>query len=72
MALSDGNELGYVLEGMVVLEAEVKPSITLKAGDTYHAEAERAHDAKNTGTRAAKVLGIYNVEKDLPFATSVK
>jgi quercetin dioxygenase-like cupin family protein len=57
----DGDALGYVLEGMVALEVEGMPPTTLKAGDTYHVEAKRAHDAMNTGTSPAKVLAIYSV-----------
>lgn len=67
-----GDELGFVLEGIAILEMEGKPPITLKAGDTYHIGAKHVHDAKNIGTSSAKVLAIYIVEKGQPFATPIK
>jgi len=67
-----GHELGYVLEGSGILEVEGKPPIHFKAGDTYHIEASKAHDARNTGTTPAKVLAIWIVEKGKPLAVPVQ
>lgn len=67
-----GEEMGYVQEGEMVLEIDGKPVRTLKAGDTYFIEAGQAHNAKATGTAPAKVLAVYVVEKDKPFASPVK
>jgi quercetin dioxygenase-like cupin family protein len=67
-----GEEMGYVLEGEMVLEAEGKPARTLKPGDTYFIEAGQAHNAKTSGNSPAKVLAVYVVEKDKPFASPVK
>jgi quercetin dioxygenase-like cupin family protein len=64
-----GDELGYLLEGTAVLAVEGQTPVTLKAGDTYHTEAKRIHDAKATGTTPAKVLAIWIVEKGQPLAT---
>lgn len=68
----DGEELGYVQEGELVLEVEGKPAQTLKAGDSYFIEAGRAHNAKAVGSTPAKVLAIYIVEKGKPLATPVQ
>lgn len=67
-----GEEMGYVLEGELVLEADGKPARTLKPGDTYFIEAGQTHNAKASGTSPAKVLAVYIVEKDKPFAAPVK
>jgi quercetin dioxygenase-like cupin family protein len=67
-----GDELGYVLEGTAVLEVEGQAPLILKGGDIYHIEANRVHDAKNTGTTPVKVLAIYIVEKGQPLATPVQ
>ena len=64
-----GDELGYVLEGTAVLEVEGQEPIALKAGDTYHVEAMRLHNAKAHGTIPAKVLAIWIVEKGPLLAT---
>ncbi len=63
-----GHELGYVLEGSGILEVEGHPPITVKAGDTYHIEANRPHDAKNTRPTPLKVLAVWIVEKGKPLA----
>jgi len=67
-----GEELGYVLDGTLVLEVDGRPPMTLKAGDVYFIDAGRVHDGKNLGSTPAKVLVTYVVEKGKPVATSVK
>ncbi|MBI1894224.1 MAG: cupin domain-containing protein [Candidatus Rokubacteria bacterium] len=67
-----GEEIGYVLEGSLVLEVEGKPAVTLKAGDVFFVEAGRVHDGKNPGNKAAKVVSTLVVEKGKPLATPVK
>jgi quercetin dioxygenase-like cupin family protein len=63
----DGHEVGYVLEGAGVLEVDGEPPLPYKAGDSYHIEATRKHDAKNTGTAPLKVLAVYLIEKGKPL-----
>ena len=67
-----GEELGYVLEGTLLLEIQGKPPVTLKAGDSFFVPAGVVHDGKNTGKGPAKVLATYGVEKGKPIATPVK
>ena len=67
-----GEELGYVLEGTLLLEVTGKPPVTLKAGDVFFVPAGVVHDSKNVGTGPAKVLATYVVEKGKPVATPVK
>ena len=67
-----GEELGYVLEGQVVVEVEGKPAATLKAGDVFFIPAGTVHAAKNTGQAPAKLLATYVVQKGKPLATPVK
>lgn len=61
-----------MLEGSAVLEVEGQPRIALKVGDTYHIEANKPHDALNTGKIPAKVLAIWIVEKGKPLAVPVR
>ena len=67
-----GEELGYVLEGTLLLEVAGQPPRTLKAGDVFFVAAGIVHDGKNIGTGPAKVLATYVVEKGKPVATPVK
>ena len=67
-----GEELGYILEGTLVLEVEGKAPVTLNAGDYFFVPAGIVHDGRNAGSGKAKVLATYIVEKGKPIATPVK
>jgi quercetin dioxygenase-like cupin family protein len=67
-----GEEVGYVLEGTILLEQQGKPAVTLKAGETFLIPSGTAHNATNKGAARAKVLANYIVEKGKPLATQVK
>jgi quercetin dioxygenase-like cupin family protein len=64
-----GEEIGYVLEGELLVEIDGQPAQKLKAGDTFFIPAGKVHTAKNTGKAAAAVLSTYIVEKGKPLAT---
>jgi len=63
-----GEEVGYVLEGTIVLEQAGKAAVTLKAGQTFLIPAGTIHNA-TAGTGQARVLATYIVEKGKPLAT---
>ena len=67
-----GEELGYVLEGSILLEVAGQPPRTVKAGEAFFVPAGVVHDGKNVGSGVAKVLATYIVEKGKPVATPVK
>jgi quercetin dioxygenase-like cupin family protein len=67
-----GEELGYILEGTLVIEMEGKAPVTLNAGDFFFVPAGVVHDGKNVGSGKAKVLATYVVEKGKPIATPAK
>jgi quercetin dioxygenase-like cupin family protein len=64
-----GEEVGYVLEGAIVLEQEGKPTVTLGAGKTFLIPSGTVHNATNSGSSQARVLATYIVEKGKPLAT---
>ncbi len=66
-----GEEIGYVLEGSIVLEQEGKPPVTLTAGQTFFIPNGQVHNATNKGTSTARVLANYVVESGKPVATPV-
>jgi quercetin dioxygenase-like cupin family protein len=66
-----GEEIGYILEGTVVVDIEGQPSKTLSAGGVFLIPNGQTHNARNTGTATAKVLATYIVEKGKPLATPV-
>jgi quercetin dioxygenase-like cupin family protein len=64
-----GEEVGYVLEGTVMLEQDGKPSVMLGAGKTFLIPAGTIHNAMNHGSGTARILATYIVEKGKPLAT---
>jgi len=64
-----GAETGYVLDGELELVIDGQPPLKLKAGESYQIPAGAVHDAKASGEKPLKVLGIYIVTKDKPLAT---
>lgn len=59
-----GNEIAYILEGSVAFEMQGKPSVTLKAGDSFQTGPRQVHNVKNASTTApGKSLVFYVVEK---------
>ena len=66
-----GEEVGYVLEGSILLEQDGKPAVTLGPGKTFFIPPGTIHNATNKGTSVARVLATYIVEKGKPLATPV-
>ncbi len=64
-----GEEVGYVLEGTLVLWVQGRPTVTIKAGDSFFIEAGQPHETANEGPTMAKILATYTVEKGKPLAT---
>ena len=48
-----GEEVGYILEGTIVLEQDGKPPVTLGPGRTFFIPAGTIHNATNRGKRFA-------------------
>jgi quercetin dioxygenase-like cupin family protein len=62
-----GEEIAYVIEGLLEYRLEGKPPVTLKAGETLFIPAGTIHSAKNVGTDNAAELATYLVEKGKPL-----
>ena len=62
-----GEEIIYVLEGLLEYKVEGKPAVTLKAGDVLFVPAGILHAAKNVGIGNAAELATYIVEKGKPL-----
>ena len=56
-----GEEVGYVLDGTVVVEQDGKPPVTLNAGQTFLIPAGTVHNATNPGSTPARILATYIV-----------
>ena len=62
-----GEEIAFVLEGLLEYRLEGKPPVTLKAGEALFIPAGTIHSAKNVGTGNAAELATYLVEKGKPL-----
>jgi quercetin dioxygenase-like cupin family protein len=67
-----GEEIIYVLEGLLEYQVEGKPPVTLKAGDVFFIPAGTIHAARNLGTGRGAELATYIVEKGKPLLTVVE
>jgi quercetin dioxygenase-like cupin family protein len=66
-----GEEIIYVLEGLLEYQVEGKPPVTLKAGDVLFIPAGTIHAAKNVGSGNGAELATYVVEKGKPLVVVV-
>ena len=62
-----GEEIAYVIEGVLEYEIDGKPPITLGPGEVLFIPAGTIHAAKNTGTVPGAELATYIVEKGKPL-----
>jgi quercetin dioxygenase-like cupin family protein len=62
-----GEELVYVLEGLLEYALEGKAPVTLKAGDVLFIPHGTFHTVKNVGGGNARELATYIVEKGKPL-----
>lgn len=68
-----GPEVGYILEGSLILEPDGQQPITFKKGQSFHNPAKGVHNAKNgSKTEPAKVLVVLIGEKGAPLSTPVR
>jgi quercetin dioxygenase-like cupin family protein len=67
-----GEEIVYVIEGLLEYQLEGRPPVTLRAGEVLSIPAGTIHSAKNVGSVNAAELATYIVEKGKPLVTLVK
>jgi quercetin dioxygenase-like cupin family protein len=64
-----GEEIVYVVEGLLEYVVDGKPPVTLKAGDTLFVPYGTIHSARNVGKVKAVELATYIVEKGVSLVT---
>jgi len=64
-----GDEISYVMEGEATLLVDGQPPRQVRAGESFVVPAGVVHDAHNNGTTAARLVGVYVVEKGQPLAS---
>jgi len=59
-----GNEIVYIEKGSVIFEAQGKPAVTLKPGESFTTSDGEVHNVKNASkTEPAKALAFYVAKK---------
>jgi quercetin dioxygenase-like cupin family protein len=64
-----GEEIVYVVEGVLEYRLDGRPPVTLKAGEGLFIPAGGIHEVANVGGGKAAELATYIVEKGKPLAT---
>ena len=64
-----GEEIIYVLEGLLEYQIEGQPTKTFNAGDALTVPAGVIHAVRNVGSGNAAELATYDVEKGKPLLT---
>ena len=64
-----GDEISYVTEGEVTLMVAGQGQRKLSPGEAFVIPAGVVHNARNEGASAARLLGVYVVEKGKPLAS---
>ncbi len=67
-----GEEIVYVIEGVIEYQIDGQPPVTLKAGQVLFVPAGAVHKARNVGDGAAAELATYIVEKGKPLVVLAK
>ena len=67
-----GEEIVYVIEGLLEYQLEGKSPVTLKAGEVLFIPSGTIHSAKNVGSVNAAELATYIVEKGKPPVTPAR
>ena len=62
-----GEELVYVVEGVLEYQPDGRPPVTVKAGEVLFIPAGAVHAAKNVGRGNGSELATYVVEKGKPL-----
>jgi len=66
-----GTLLVHVLEGVMTLDHDGRPTATYKAGDSVYIEPGRVHEGINKGATPVRAIASFVVEKGKPLTTPV-
>ena len=69
--MHSGTLVAYVKEGVLTLDHEGKPTVTLKEGETFTVEPGKIHEGMNKGTVTTRLVATFVFPKDQPMTTQV-
>ncbi|MFE4450677.1 cupin domain-containing protein [Streptomyces sp. NPDC056796] len=65
-----GVEVGYIVQGDVVMEFDDGPSLRLRTGDPFFIPDGVIHNARNVGKVTTMMLSTYVVDETKPLVTT--
>jgi quercetin dioxygenase-like cupin family protein len=66
-----GTLIAHVVEGVLTLDYEGKPTMEYKVGDTFFVEPMKIHEGMNKGTVPTKLIASFVFPKDKPMTIQV-
>ena len=67
-----GEEVGYIIAGVVEMRVEGRTTVVLRPGDGFLIPPRTPHNAHDLGPETGRMLSTYIIEKGQPIATFVK
>lgn len=67
-----GTLLVHVLEGVMTLDHDGRPTATYKAGESVYIEPGRVHEGINKGTTPVRAIASFVLEKGKPLTTAIQ
>lgn len=67
-----GEEVVYVIEGLLEYQVDGEPPVTVKAGQVLFIPAEAIHTVRNIGSGNAAELATFVAEKGRPLVVPAK
>lgn len=64
-----GIEVGYIVEGDVLMEFDDRPPLRLCTGDPFFIPEGAIHNARNVGKVTTRMLSTYVVDETKPLVT---
>ncbi|KJK07495.1 hypothetical protein UB45_22180 [Terrabacter sp. 28] len=64
-----GEEVGYIVEGIVEMRRRGEPTLLLHAGDGFLIPPRMPHNARDVGPGVGRMLSTYIVEEHEPLSS---
>lgn len=64
-----GEEVGYLIQGDIVMEFDDRPALTVHSGEPFLIPPGAIHNARNIGTVEPRMLSSYFVDDSRPLVT---
>ena len=65
-----GEEVGYLVQGDVVIDFDDRASLTVHAGEPFLIPPRTVHNARNVGVLETRMLSTYFIDETQPLVTT--